>query len=143
MAPVSGEQRPPDLPAGLGLVMMAGAFVALVGFAALAFDVWSGRLSDLLDPPGARVAPDGRAELVLRQDRAGHYTAPGTINGVDVVLLLDTGATGVAVPPTLADRLGLERGLPVEIVTATEVVPASLVWLDRVALGPLERQRAR
>ena len=121
--------------------MMAGAFVALVGFAAFAIDVWSIRLSDLLDPLGARVTPEGRAELVLRQDRVGHYTAPGTINGVDAVFLLDTGATGVAVPPVFADRLGLERGLPVEIVTATEVAPASLVWFDRVGIGPLERRR--
>ena len=140
---MSGEQHPPDVAGWFGLVMMVLGFVAVLGFATLAIQTWSRRFSDDVDPPVARVAADGRAELVLHQDRDGHYTAPGTINGVDVEFLLDTGASGVAVPPALADRLGLKRSLRVEVVTATEVVPASLVRLDRVTLGPLERRRVR
>ena len=28
-----------------------------------------------------------------------HYVVPGTVNGMDVEVLLDTGATDVAIPP--------------------------------------------
>ena len=140
---MSGEQHPPDVAGWIGVVMVVLGFVAFLGFATLAIQTWSGRFSDEVDPPVARVAPDGRAELVLRQDRAGQYTAPGTINGVGVDFLLDTGASGVAVPPALADRLGLYRYQRVEIVTAAAIVPGWLVRLDRVTLGPLERRRVR
>ena len=140
---MSGEQHPPDVAGWIGVVMVVLGFVAFLGFATLAIQTWSGRFSDEVDPPVARVAPDGRAELVLRQDRAGQYTAPGTINGVGVEFLLDTGASGVAVPPALADRLGLYRYQRVEIVTAAAIVPGWLVRLDRVTLGPLERRRVR
>ena len=68
---------------------------------------------------------------------------PGTVNGVDVEFLLDTGATGVALPHALAQRLGLVSGPPVEIVTASDVVPGYLVTLDEVGVGPLSLHRVR
>ena len=79
----------------------------------------------------------------MRQDRRGHYVVPGTVNGVDVEFLLDTGATGVALPHALAQRLGLVSGPPVEIVTASDVVPGYLVTLDEVSVGPLSLHRVR
>ena len=66
---------------------------------------------------------------------------PGTINGVDVEFLLDTGASDVAIPPALARRLKLRRGPEVEIVTASDVIPGYLVTLDEVSLGPLALER--
>ena len=68
---------------------------------------------------------------------------PGTVNGVDVELLLDTGATDVAIPPALARRLKLRRGPEVEIRTASDVIPGYLVTLDEVSLGPLALRRVR
>ena len=141
---MSGEQHPPDVAGWIGVVMVVLGFVAFLGFATLAIQTWSGRFSDEVDPPVARVASDGRAELVLRQDRAGQYTAPGTINGV-----------GRRVPARhrRERRCGPARGLPIDsastgtqrvgIVTAAAIVPGWLVRLDRVTLGPLERRRVR
>ena len=56
------------------------------------------------------MAAGGAAELVVHRDRSGHYDVPGTVNGVEVEFLLDTGATDVAIPPALAQRLNLRRG---------------------------------
>ena len=39
------------------------------------------------------------------------------------------------------DRLGLKRGVPVEIHTASDVVPGYLVTLDDVTVGPLTLKR--
>ncbi|HEX2827230.1 MAG TPA: TIGR02281 family clan AA aspartic protease [Burkholderiales bacterium] len=60
----------------------------------------------------------GAGEIVLKRNRAGHFVAGGAINGHKVNFLVDTGATQIAVPRELADKLGLERGLPVQIQTA-------------------------
>jgi aspartyl protease family protein len=52
--------------------------------------------------------PDGGEAVVLRANRAGHYLARGAINGYPVTFLVDTGATDVAVPQGIAQRVGLE-----------------------------------
>ena len=124
--------------------MALGAAVTIAGFVAIAVGMWP----DLTDRFGPRVVSrtgaDGSAPvLVVRQDRRGHYVVPGTINGVDVEFLLDTGATGVALPHALAQRLGLVSGPPVEIVTASDVIPGYLVTLDEVSVGPLSLHRVR
>jgi aspartyl protease family protein len=60
----------------------------------------------------------GSGEIVLKRNRAGHFVAGGAINGHRVNFLVDTGATQIAVPRELADSLKLERGVPVQIMTA-------------------------
>lgn len=124
--------------------MALGAAITIAGFVAIAVGMWP----DLADRFGPRVvsrvgADGGAPELVVRQDRRGHYVVPGTVNGVDVEFLLDTGATGVALHHALAQRLGLVSGPPVEIVTASDVIPGYLVTLDEVSVGPLSLHRVR
>ena len=132
---------PPDLPRTLGLFMALGAAVVLAAFAAMAFDLWPDLTARFGPQVVTRVGAEGAPELVVRQDRHGHYVAPGTVNGVEVQFLLDTGATNVALPHVLAHRLGLKRGVPVEIHTASDVVPGYLVTLDDVTVGPLTLKR--
>ena len=134
---------PPDLPRTLGLFMAFGAAVVLAGFAAVAFELWPDLTARFGPRVVTRVGADGAPELVVRRDRHGHYVAPGTVNGVDVEFLFDTGATGVALPHALALRLGLVDGPPVDIVTASDVVPGYLVTLDEVSVGPLTLERVR
>ena len=119
--------------------MALGAAVALAGFAALALDLWPG-FGPRVE---SRVGAGGVPELVVRQGSGGHYVVSGKVNGVDVDFLLDTGAANVALPHALALRLGLERGVPVQIRTASDIVPGYLVTLDRVELGPLSLRRVR
>ena len=119
--------------------MALGAAVALAGFAALALDLWPG-FGPRVE---SRVGAGGVPELVVRQGSGGHYVVSGKVNGVDVDFLLDTGATNVALPHALALRLGLKRGVPVQIRTASDIVPGYLVTLDRVELEPLSLRRVR
>jgi aspartyl protease family protein len=76
-------------------------------------------------------------ELVLRRNAAGHYLAEGTLNGVAATFLLDTGATSVAVPRHIADRLGLEPGAPVQLSTANGLVRAHKTRIADLRIGPL------
>ena len=78
---------------------------------------------------------DGVREVVLKQNRAGHYVANGAINGRQVTFLLDTGATSVSVPASVANRLGLKRGAPLRARTANGVVTTYATRLDEVRLG--------
>src|SRR5215207_4702155 len=61
-------------------------------------------------------AAEGSIEL--RRGDDGHYRWPGTINGRTVEFLVDTGATGTAIPASLARELGLALGDEVRSSTA-------------------------
>ena len=77
-------------------------------------------------------------EVVLERNAYGHYVANGTINSQGVTFLLDTGATDIAVPESLANRIGLKKGHVVTVKTANGNVKAYRTRLDSVAIGDIE-----
>ena len=74
---------------------------------------------------------------MLRRNRAGHYVASGSINGEPVRFLIDTGATEVALPLPLAQRLGLRLSPGVTTMTANGATRTWVTRLDRIDLGGL------
>ena len=77
-------------------------------------------------------------EVVLKRDRAGHFTAGGTINGRPVKFMLDTGATQIAIPKALAERLELKRGMPIDLLTAGGPARGYSTRLATVTLATIE-----
>ena len=73
-------------------------------------------------------------EVRLQRNRLGHVTA-GTINNREVTFLLDTGATGVAIPASIAKQIGLKRGRPIATRTANGTVTSFLTQLNEVSVG--------
>ncbi|HJV50699.1 MAG TPA: TIGR02281 family clan AA aspartic protease [Noviherbaspirillum sp.] len=88
----------------------------------------------------ARSASTGRASVTLLPDAQGHYMAQGQINGGSVRMLLDTGATLIALPASDATRLGINyrNGRMGYVKTANGTAPAYRVTLDTVKLGDIE-----
>ena len=70
--------------------------------------------------------------LVLERSRGGHFVATGRINGEPVEFLVDTGATYVALPQEMAERLGLESTGSAWFNTANGRVRGGLTILDEV-----------
>jgi aspartyl protease family protein len=89
------------------------------------------------------VDSDGAAMVVLEQDRSGHYVAEGEINGQGVTFLVDTGATDVALPESVARALGLQFGPRVKVMTAAGPATAWMTRLDEVAIGDIRRRNVR
>jgi aspartyl protease family protein len=56
--------------------------------------------------------------LLLQRSDNGHYHLDGSIDGMPIRFLLDTGAGSVAVPEATARRLGHHRGREVSVQTA-------------------------
>jgi aspartyl protease family protein len=81
--------------------------------------------------------------LEIRRSADGHYHWPGRINGRDVDFLVDTGATGTAIPAALADELGLPKVGRVRSSTAGGVVNASLVVGNVSLQGGVDAERLR
>ncbi|MBU2979395.1 TIGR02281 family clan AA aspartic protease [Alteromonas sp. C1M14] len=105
--------------------------------------------SDLLDrQSNPNRAPESvtlanQTEVRLKQNRAGHYVTAGTINGVPVEFLVDTGATDVAIPAHMQNKLGLQVQGSGLAQTANGVVRVSRTTLDSVTIGDIEVRNVR
>jgi aspartyl protease family protein len=122
----------------MGLAMQALAWVVLLGLGVFYF-------SDVIEQqfnPNREVrthlAGEGIREVTLKRNRYGHYVASGAINGQPVTFLLDTGATGIAIPEDVARRLGLRRGQAYRTQTANGIATGYATRLDRVSVGGIE-----
>jgi aspartyl protease family protein len=87
--------------------------------------------------------PGGAAELVLKRNRAGHYIAPGTINGQPVTFMLDTGATQVAIPAKLGMDLALPAGPVMRVSTANGYAEVRTTVINELGLGPFVVQQVQ
>ena len=85
----------------------------------------------------------GAAMIVLEQDRNGHYQVEGLINNQAVNFLVDTGATDVAVPESMARVLGLDFGPQVQVMTAAGPSKAWMTRLNMVSIGGISRRNVR
>lgn len=87
-----------------------------------------------------RTAPSGPASVILKADSRGHYMVQGQINGGTIRMLLDTGATMIALSAADALRLGIDyrKGQPGIVNTANGSAPVYRVKLDTVKVGDIE-----
>ena len=126
-----------------GRFMMIMAWVGGLFLLTLLFqDVLESRFNPNTDPV-VREDAKGRSEVVLQRNAQGHYVANGLINGHGATFLLDTGATDVAIPESLADRLRLQRRRGGISQTANGPVAVWLTILDEVSLGSIRLKRVR
>ena len=89
-----------------------------------------------------RVAISGEV-VEIRRSADGHYHWPGRISGREVDFLVDTGATGTAIPLALAQQLGLPVEGAVTSNTAGGVVQGQRVVADIELEGGLRADRLR
>jgi aspartyl protease family protein len=79
-------------------------------------------------------------QVALRADPRGHFEANAVINGRSVPVIVDTGATTVAISSDTARRLGVlpdRSGYRVPISTANGTLRAAAVMLREVTVGSI------
>lgn len=83
---------------------------------------------------------DSGQRIVLGASSDGHFQVYGSIGGVSVRFLVDTGATAVSMSQREAERLGLawRAGKRISMQTANGVAPAWRLSIDRVRIGDVE-----
>ncbi len=85
--------------------------------------------------PQVSLNSTGQAEVVLQQNKQGHYVTLGSINESPVTFLLDTGATQVSIPAHIADELQLESFGSYPVRTANGIVTVYKTQIDQLSIG--------
>lgn len=113
-------------------------WVVVIGLLTLVASRWEERQHNPNHQPVTQLNTEGSSEVVLQRNRYGHYVTSGLINGREVTLLLDTGATYVAVPENMAEKLGLRKMARGQSSTANGVVDTYLTRIERLSIGSIE-----
>ena len=100
----------------------------------------------LLSLPVADAASERPSLIVmsvteLKANASGHFTAEASINGTDIKVLIDTGATSVALSYEDAKDAGLRPGsldFTVPVSTANGQTQAARVTIDRIEIDGVE-----
>lgn len=86
------------------------------------------------------------AEVIISKNNHGMYSTVGSINGLPVSFLVDTGATSVAMSAQHAKRLAIDfrmTGEPTFVGTASGVSKAYRVTLDKVTVGGITQHNVK
>jgi aspartyl protease family protein len=85
-------------------------------------------------------AASGAQSVTLAAGSGGHFMADGLVNSGSVRFIVDTGATSVALPASVAGRLGIDyrKGPRGVSQTANGVTQVYIVRLDSVRIGGIE-----
>lgn len=95
-------------------------------------------LADSIHNPNKLASLGNTHEVVLKRGPDGHYRSEALINGEKVKVLVDTGATGVAISRRVADKLQLESVNAVRTNTANGESVGYMVRLKSVKIGGVE-----
>lgn len=108
-------------------LILVSIWLALAG---VLFYFMNGRVN-----PNAASSLTQHGTVVLQRDLSGHYRAEAFINGIKTRVMVDTGATDVAISQALADQLGLHSRTAIRTQTANGDTVAYVTRLQSVKLG--------
>ena len=95
-------------------------------------------VDNIQNPNKAFRLGDNTSSVTLKRGLDGHYRAEALINNQKVDVLVDTGATGVAISQTVADKLGLKSIDAIRTNTANGDSVGYMVRLNSVKVGGVE-----
>ena len=116
-----------------------GVTLAAVDQEGVTLDTGGKRQSVALGAHMNRAPAGGGASVTLQADGRGHFMVQGQINGGAIRMLVDTGATLIALPAQDALRLGIDykKGTRGMVNTANGLAPVYRTRLDSVKVGDI------
>ena len=84
-----------------------------------------------------RITKSGDRIVTLYRNDRNQYLSAGKVNGQAVTYLIDTGATGISIPTSVAKKAGLRTGRSGSAATANGFVTIYETRVDKLELGPI------
>ncbi len=119
-----------------GQGMIALAFIIGIGLMTVFFSGVEQRQHNPNQRPETTTT-NSASEVHLKRNRQGHYVVSGEINRRTVEFLLDTGATDVVVPESIAKKLNLKKGRAGRAITANGPVIVYGTSIDELTIGDI------
>jgi len=121
---------------GIGKNMMIIACIIAIALATWFF----GNIEENRYNPNQSPASFNEGRIIkveLQRNQYGHYVTTGMIDNKEVVFLLDTGATYVAIPSALESYLNLKRGQSYFVHTANGTAKVYDTEIDYLQIGDI------
>jgi len=134
---MSQDSQPSDPNHFIKLMIWIGFWVLILIFVVMFFQKVLDAERNPNTSPETRYN-EGAREVVLQRNRYGHYNLTGYINGIEVELLVDTGATDISIPDHIARKIGLKRLREVKFETANGLATGFATRLNDVRVGSIE-----
>lgn len=116
--------------------MSRNTFIAIIIWSLLAGLIYY--LADSIQNPNKLNRLGAAETVVLKRGPDGHYRAEALINNQKVSVLVDTGATGVAISQRVADKLNLKSLTAIRTNTSNGDSIGYMVRLKTIKLGGVE-----
>jgi len=125
-----------------------GRFMILMAWIiAIAFATWffAGVEEKQYNPNSSPASRKNQTSISVElvRNKYGHYVVNGKLDGNDVVFMLDTGATDIAIPGALAKTLNLTRGRAFQVHTANGSAMAYATDIDDIQIGEIVLRNVR
>ena len=130
-------QIPPPADPKIRAAMWVGFWLLLMGLLGYIFQDYLDNTRNPNQQLQSQVGEGGVREVVLKRNKYGHYNMTGQINGQEVEFLLDTGATDISIPDSVARRIGLKRMYEMEFSTANGIARGYGTEVREVRLGDI------
>ena len=117
--------------------MSRNSLLFTIVWLALAFGIYV-IVDNIQNPNKAFRLGNNANSVTLKRGLDGHYRAEAYINNQKITVLVDTGATGVAISQSVANKLGLKSIDAVATRTANGDSVGYMVRLESVKVGGVE-----
>ena len=94
---------------------------------------WTPKLKAQLPAPEPEKKP--RQELIIKQSDSGHYLLDGSVNDKGLTFVVDTGASVVSLPNTIADSAGISCKNTIAMDTANGATQACTTTITKLKIG--------
>ena len=85
--------------------------------------------------PEVSIGQEGQHIVYLNANQNHSYLVNGRINNYPVKFLVDTGATSVVIPSSVARKIGLRKGYPYRAKTANGIITVYSTKIDKISIG--------
>lgn len=121
----------------IGGWMYIAFWILLLGMMVILFNRWLDQERNPNQQVASHMTSNGERVVELKRNRIGHYNVTGMINGHTVEFMLDTGATDIAIPSSVAEEIGLQKYGRLQFNTANGIAYGYATRLDEVRIGDI------
>lgn len=121
----------------LGKWMLTLSWLCALAILTLLFQNWEEQQANPNQHVHSTLNENNMVEVLLTRNKWGHYVFNGKINGNSAEFLVDTGASEVSVPESIARQLNLVSGTPLQRYTANGVITVYASRISQLSIGDI------